>query len=582
MKRLLFIFILLSAALTGISQDWRYLKGKKLFTSLDDALSHPSEVYNLSLSGSDLYHRDFSGIKNMIHLHYLSLNEAGLEYLPVDLFDKLTELRTLSMTGNKFTRLPDQIRNLRKLEYLVMYDNAIDSIPDWIGGLELLDNLILPRNRIHYLSPAISNLKRLKYLSLGGNELKTIPGDIGLLSALEYLDFSSNKLTAIPSSIAHLGRLITLGLSDNPIRILPEKMDGLLSLQNLQLSRTSIMKLPASVGRLNRLKELYLDHNPQLDLSGLSALPDSLETLHISKTKPGNIPDCIRNCGMLENLEAEENQYKELPEWFKELGNLQWILLDENKLTFLPEWVCAFKKLTILRVSNNPIDTIPPCLFSLPELEGVSFYGTTIRHLPRTIFGAKKLKWFNVVNTKLTYEECYQVKKKIPVSTNFMYDSPFYFDDETVPCYTEKVEFKKWDGYAQHVVDPYFKGGNEKFQLLLNSQLDTSIFSKVRPLKGDQWTDSVVVKFYVQRRGGLFNLQFDGHPDALLMQETKRLMLLTCRFWVPPMTGGFFISGRTQLVFVFSSVLKENEHIRSVHAHNPLPATPKILRLVED
>jgi leucine-rich repeat protein SHOC2 len=582
MKRLLFIFILLTAAFTGTTQDWRYLKGKKLFTSLDEALNNPTEVYNLALTGSDLYHRDFSGIKNMVHLHFLSLNDAGLEQLPDDLFDRLTELRTLSMSGNKFTRLPEQIRKLKKLEYLVMYDNELDSIPDWIGELELLDNLILPRNKIRYLSPAIGNLKRLNYLSMGGNELPSIPDEIGLLSVLEYLDFGSNKLTAVPSSIVNLGRLITLGLSDNPIRILPEKMDGLLSLQNLQLSKTSIMKLPASVGRLNRLKELYLDHNQQLDLSGLSALPDSLETLHISKTKPGEIPDCIRTCGMLENLEAEENQYKELPVWFKELDNLQWILLDENKLTFLPEWVCAFKKLTILRVSNNPIDTIPPCLFSLPELEGLSFYGTVIRHIPGSIQKAKKLKWFNVVNTKLTYEECYRVKKMIPVKTNFMYDSPFYFDDETVPCYSEKDEFKKWDGYAQHVVDPYFKGGNEKFQFLLNSQLDTNILSKVSQLKGDQWTDSVVVKFYVQRKGGLFNLQFDGHPDALLKQETKRLMLLNCRYWVPPMTGGFYISGRTQLVFVFSSVKKENEHIRSVHAHNPLPATPRILRFVED
>lgn len=582
MKRLLFIFILLTAAFTGTTQDWRYLKGKKLFTSLDEALNNPTEVYNLALTGSDLYHRDFSGIKNMINLHFLSLNDAGLAQLPDDLFDRLPEIRTLSMSSNKFTRLPEQIRKLKKLEYLVMYDNELDSIPDWIGELELLDNLIVPRNRIRYLSPAIGNLKRLNYLSMGGNELPFIPDEIGLLSALEYLDLGSNKLTAVPFSIVQLQKLLTLVLSSNPLKILPEQMDALHSLQNLQLSKTMLLRLPAAAGRLYRLKELYMDHNPQLDLSGLSALPDSLGTLHISKTKPGEFPFCIRNCGLLEYLEAEDNQYKELPEWLMELKKLKWILLDDNKLSALPDWVCALRKLKIFRITNNPVDTILPCFFSLPDLEGLSFYGTAIRHIPGSIQKAKKLKWFNVVNTKLTYEECYQVKKVLPATTEFMYDSPFFLNDESVPCYTENKDFRYWEGYAKHVVDPYFKGGDEKFQLFLNSQLDTSVFSKARSLKGGNRIDSVVVKFYIQRKGGLFNFHFEGHPDEILKEETRRLMLMTCRYWVPPMTGGFYIKGRTQLVFIFSSNVNENEHIRSVHAHNPLPASPRFISFEEE
>ena len=67
----------------------------------------------------------------------------------------------LNISGNELAGLPDSVRNLIRLSYLLLRDNQISSLPSWIG-----------------------NFRGLTYLDLTGNSLTTIPPDVAELTRL--------------------------------------------------------------------------------------------------------------------------------------------------------------------------------------------------------------------------------------------------------------------------------------------------------------------------------------------------------------------------------------------------------------
>lgn len=144
----------------------------KTYTSLEEALLEPHNVYRLKLT--KLPQRDS---------------------LPQELF-LLTELRELTVKGCRLCSVNRQIWKLNKLQYLNLDHNKLVRLPESIGQLKDLRTLVISRNLLETFPDAIANLKCLITIDAWSNPLYILPESIVQLeNTLQTLDLRQIPLT---------------------------------------------------------------------------------------------------------------------------------------------------------------------------------------------------------------------------------------------------------------------------------------------------------------------------------------------------------------------------------------------------
>lgn len=147
------------------------LDNGKTYTSLQEALKEPQNVYRLKLTKLD-----------------------NRDSLPEELFS-LTELRELTVKGCKLCVLNQNINKLAKLESLNLDKNKLVRLPETIG-----------------------NLQKLKFLCVSRNLMETFPESISKMTGLTYIDAWDNPLYILPESIKSLQKTLkTLDLRQIPL-----------------------------------------------------------------------------------------------------------------------------------------------------------------------------------------------------------------------------------------------------------------------------------------------------------------------------------------------------------------------------
>jgi len=111
---------------------------------------------------------------------------------------KASKLTVLELQSLKIKALSTNIKYLKGLQYLVLYNNELTSLPREIGQLQSLTNLYLSRNKLQTLPKEIGKLKNLTYLNLGMNRIKTLPTELKNLKNLKELDLRGNH--SLPKS----------------------------------------------------------------------------------------------------------------------------------------------------------------------------------------------------------------------------------------------------------------------------------------------------------------------------------------------------------------------------------------------
>lgn len=117
------------------------------------------------------------------------------------------EVYVLKLSRNKLTEFPAEILQFTNLNVLDLSKNRISNIPDQIGTLTHLQRLDLGKNKLDYFPLGITDLVNLKKLILNQNYITGIPFSIRNLQELDYLDMWSNDLSEIPESISELKKL---------------------------------------------------------------------------------------------------------------------------------------------------------------------------------------------------------------------------------------------------------------------------------------------------------------------------------------------------------------------------------------
>lgn len=539
MKKIIPFFLLLFFLQSpSHGQDRRYVKGKKVYHDLDEALQHKDDVYNLHLFRPVKDAAKLELIGQMKHIQFLGLDGMALSSLPEAIWS-LPDVRTLSLVNNKFHAIPEGAGRFNNLEYLVMYGNHITEVPGWIGGLGQLGTLILNNNEIDSVSPGIKRLSKLKSLSLGSNRLNHLPPGIGALRALEELGLEDNGLHRLPEGITKLAALEILHVNNNKLQSLPENL-GDTKLKVLQAGNNALTRLPASVSRMNSLETLGLENNPLQNTIENFVFPPQLEYLKITGKTIRQVPPSLRNCKKLEHLEITGASITTAPRWLNELPRLYWLVLDDNRLREFP-LLPGLQRLEVLRLRENLLDTFPGNLLLLPALKVFDIAGNPVRHIPAQLKKAAQLESFNIYNTGVPYEEYRSYRRQVKKSTHIVYNRPVYFEDEEKPCYIASIDTS--EVFTHMETYPVFMKGWAARQQFMEKHLRRQDVNGLR--------DSVVLRFIVRRGGGISNIRVLHAAQAKTTDEAVRLLRLSCPYWRPANISGRQADCWQRLVLVF-------------------------------
>jgi Leucine-rich repeat (LRR) protein len=162
-----------------------------IFSELPEEITNLHNLKSLSLKLKFLDKLP-SSLHRLANLEILKLERTSLTELPVNMFE-LYNLKELFIIDNKgIKQLPDNISQLKNVDFIYANSNVIDMIPKTIFRLENLTALHLANNKIEEIPVELTALPSLKVLNLKGNRLKKIPGDLFEMKSIEEIDLSDN------------------------------------------------------------------------------------------------------------------------------------------------------------------------------------------------------------------------------------------------------------------------------------------------------------------------------------------------------------------------------------------------------
>jgi Leucine-rich repeat (LRR) protein len=194
----------------------------------------------------------------------------------------LPALKTLALTQNKLTSLPEEFCTITTLERLYISLNAITSLPDSFGQLINLKHFECQGNKLTTLPDSFENIVDLVVLDLTDNEMNKVNDNIIIaLQKLETLLLGGNKLSNETFSLSLLGkyvtRLYTLNLGYNQFTSVDELFEHenveqeelcLYRISLLVLSGNKLTSLPMQIATRPSIQKLFAGNNK------INSLPD--------------------------------------------------------------------------------------------------------------------------------------------------------------------------------------------------------------------------------------------------------------------------------------------------------------------
>jgi Leucine-rich repeat (LRR) protein len=264
------------------------------------------------------------------------------------------------------------------------------------SGLTGLRSLWLSANELTELPDGIfSGLRQLQTIGLGWNRLRVLQSDLlSDLVRLERFSIHQNELTRLPADLfAGRSRLTELWVSDNHLTSLPAGIfSDLTDLETLVLTINRLEELPTGVfSGLSDLRTLSLGSNRLVDLQG-GAFSDltSLEELRLGDNRLTRLPpELFSNLGSLRFLDLIENRIEELEDAaFSSLSELRQLWITDNHISTLkPGVFSGLSGLDTLSLWNNRIHDVEPGVFTaLTNLKMLDLGGNQLGELKRDVF----------------------------------------------------------------------------------------------------------------------------------------------------------------------------------------------------
>ncbi|ODV84288.1 hypothetical protein CANARDRAFT_29171 [[Candida] arabinofermentans NRRL YB-2248] len=302
----------------------------------------------------------------------------------------LPAVEKLTLDNNHLVSLPDEIANMRKLQYLSIFKNNITALPNAIGKLTKLKYLDLHLNNISVLTSTIWKLESLEYLNVSSNLLESFP---------DPPQSSSSPFNGIPTLgklNAAKGQKPQLGYQQTPTSSSSANEEAV-DINSLQLPQLETH--PLSLSAIKRRGSELSNSGSGSFSKELGGLERSLKILSMNDNKLTDAT--IHTISIFKNLEFLNLSYNELFDipsgYLNNLTKLHSLYLSGNHLSSLPvEDFDSFTEMTTLHLNGNRFHTLPAEL-------------SKIKNLTSLDVGSNNLK-YNIGNIPYDWNWCQNVK----------------------------------------------------------------------------------------------------------------------------------------------------------------------------
>jgi len=211
-----------------------------------DKIKRAEKTMSLNMDNENLDSLDHLNDTPLPYLNVFSAHNNCLSTVPQEFFEKLTKIKKIDLSKNRYETIDNVIFQKESLERLNMSQNLLSNIDLRINNLLLLKEMNLCRNNIIRLDENIK-FSSLEVLELGHNRIKIIPKSLILSPKLEFIDLSHNEIDSLPEENWENSNITTINLEGNKIHNLPRNFllnskISVLNLKNNKITRSQIVR----------------------------------------------------------------------------------------------------------------------------------------------------------------------------------------------------------------------------------------------------------------------------------------------------------------------------------------------------
>ncbi|KAK3066465.1 hypothetical protein LTR53_017180, partial [Teratosphaeriaceae sp. CCFEE 6253] len=358
---------------------------------------------NIDLAGRNLVTIPITLYKRATEIITLNLSKNLILDIPKDFIQACTSLREIRYTGNEAWRLPPSLTMAGGLTLLDVSNNRLEQLDHAdLGQLSGLRSLKLSNNKLTGVPQYFGSYHALRSLNLSSNSMTEFPGALRQLATLVDLDVSFNSI----SSLGNMGALTNLqrlwatnnklsGPFDESFKLLVnlkeidarfnaisniDVVSQLPALEMLMLGHNSISQFE---GSFQRLKVLFLNHNPVTNFDLTAPVP-SLSVLHMASAKLSRLPDALfMKMSGLTRLTISKNHFVQLTPHIGLLSKLEYLSIAKNELSRLPAELGRLTELRYLDVRENNLAQLPPEIWYAKRLETLNVSSNVLADFPK-------------------------------------------------------------------------------------------------------------------------------------------------------------------------------------------------------
>ncbi|CAI8591791.1 unnamed protein product [Vicia faba] len=409
------------------------------------------KLESLSLSNNVLHGKlEFEWFLKLKELLYLDLSFNKLSISNGKNSSNVTgsRIRVLILASCNLVEIPTFVRDLGDLEGLMLSNNSITLLPNWLWRKPSLQSVTISHSLLTgEINSSICNLKSLVRLDLSFNNLSgDVPSCIGNFSRyLQVLMLKGNKFSGpIPQRYAMGNTLHMIDFSNNNLQgKLPRGLENCRYLEYFDISHNKINdSFPFWLGDLPELKVLALSENQfHGDIRCSENMTCTFPKLHIIDLShnefSGSFPsEMIQSWKAMKTSNTSDLQYKQgfaylrsrlsgeywtvynsysftlsnkgqvmVYEKLQEFYSMIAIDISSNKISGeIPKVIGDLKGLVLLNLSNNIlIGSIPNSLAKLSNLEALDLSLNSLSgKIPQQLTQLTFLEFFNVSFNNLT------------------------------------------------------------------------------------------------------------------------------------------------------------------------------------
>lgn len=276
-----------------------FIADNNFFSELADDFQHCCQVAFVNLDNNMIHKLPLSW-KNLFGLKSLSLRFTNIG--DINGIKQMTQVESLFLEGNSnLTQLDLEVGCLTSLTELYVMNCNITKVSGAIAQCKRLKSVNMSGNKLSFLPDQFFSLKNVIFLALDDNRLSPIP-DLHRLQSLMVVSFSNNPIAIVPTEFGLLVRLTDVTFSQCLVKNLPHHMANLIYLERFAMPMNELVAVPESLCECRCLRTLEFQHNNLETLPlGLTKLT-KLTILNLHRNAFQEIPEVLFDCSSLKTI----------------------------------------------------------------------------------------------------------------------------------------------------------------------------------------------------------------------------------------------------------------------------------------